>query len=120
MTSRLALFVLGVSTTLAACDFAHGSEPDYGYEGVPRDLKVRQVPANPVRAGTLVTFTATYGDRLHHPAYVSWDFQDGSHPFGRTVEWRAPMVARTYQNGVSVLFEGFPSASRGFVTVVVP
>lgn len=119
MTSRLVLFAVTMSAALGACDPMH-SEPDYGYEGVPRDLKVRQVPANPVRAGTTVTLTATYGDSLHQPAYVSWFLKDGSHPFGRTVEWRVPMKDTTYLSSVSVKFEGFPGASRSFATVVVP
>ena len=111
--------LLALALLASACDFAQGSEPTF-YEGVPADLAVRQVPANPVRAGTLVQFTATYGDSLNPNARVSWAFQDGSHPFGRSVEWRVPMKDSVYQNTVRVKIEGFPSATRSFAVVVIP
>ena len=119
MTYRTLLPLLLLCPALTACDFAHGSEPTF-YEGVPADLAVRQVPANPVRAGTLVRFTATYGDSLNPNARVSWDFQDRTHLFGRSVEWRVPMKDSVYQNTVGVKIEGFPSATRSFAVVVVP
>ena len=118
MNYRTLLSLLLLCLALGACSYTD-APPDF-YEGVPADLAVRQVPANPVRAGTLVQFTATYGDSLNPNARVSWGFQDGARPRGRTVEWRAPMKDTTYQNDVMVTFEGFPSASRGFAVVVIP
>ena len=111
--------LLALALFASACDFAHGSEPTF-YEGVPADLKVRQVPANPVRAGTLVRLTATYGDSLNPNAYVTWFLRGGTSIFGRSVEWRVPLKDTTYINSVSVKIEGFPGASRGFAVVVIP
>ena len=118
MNYRTLLSLLLLCLALGACSYTD-APPDF-YEGVPADLAVRQVPANPVRAGTLVQFTATYGDSLNPNARVSWDFQDRTHLFGRSVEWRVPMKDSVYQNTVRVKIEGFPSATRSFAVVVIP
>ena len=120
MTSRPALFAACVCFVLGACDLNYDETREVESKPVPADLTIRQTPANPVRAGTLVKLTAVYADSLKPGYQVSWSPAGAQRKEGRTIEWIAPATPGEYPQGVLIFAPNNGSASLLVYTVVVP
>ena len=114
------LLPLALALALSACDLNYDTTRESEPKPVPGDLRIRQTPANPVRAGTTVRLTAVYADSLKPGYRVVWFPAGAPQVEARTVEWTAPVAPGEYRQSVYVFAGSIDSATLLVYTVVVP
>ena len=117
---RLLRLALAAALAVSACDLNYDETREVEPKPVPADLTIRQTPANPVRAGTLVRLTAVYADSLKPGYRVVLSPAGAPQVEARTVNWIAPSASGEYGQSVYVFAPGDGSATLLVYTVVVP